>query len=180
MDKVAETIRKHKDDFIYENFKSAIDGLPANYKYQGSYVEKEILKRIAKVKAANKGAKVTLVGSVEALSLLQGKNTAGLSQNMLDEINGTGFLGTWKGNDCLALPTCYKADTEELAFDDNVIYIIPANQKLITIVNEGEPIVKSTTLYQDNMDMSEDYFVIWRMGVVVIFNKIMGKIELEG
>ena len=179
MDLVGKSITKHKNDFIYENFKTAIDGLPTAYKYTGAYIEKEILERIAKVKAANKGSRITLVGTAEALALLQGKTEVGISQNMMDEMNGSGFLGTWKGNDCLALPTCYKANTEELAFADNVIYIIPSDQKLVTIVNEGEPIVKSTSLITDNMDMTEDYFVIWRMGAVVIFNKMMGRIELN-
>lgn len=178
MDKVGQTISKFKDDFIATKFTEAISGLPATYKYSGAYVQAEILKRIARVKSANKGAKVTLMGTAEALAKLQNLTATTASDTMLDEMNNSGYLGKFYGNDCVALPTCYKSDSETFAFNDNAIYIVPSNQKLVTIVTEGEPIVKETIAQTENMDMSQDYFVIWRMGGIVLFNSIMGMIEI--
>lgn len=179
LDKVTISIRKHKDDFIANKFGEAISGIPTPYKYKGAYNDTEILKVISRVKAANKGTRVTLVGTVEALSKLQMISNIGASDSMLDEINQSGFLGKWKGHDCLALPTVYKADSEDFVFDPNVIYVLPSDSKLIRVINRGEPIVKETAMaWQENMDMSVDYYVIWQMGAVVLFNKLVGRLEI--
>lgn len=177
LSEVGVAIKKHKDDFISGKFGVSLNGLPTPYKFSGQYDEPAILEVISRVKAANKGAKITLTGTVEALGRLQGNIVA--SDKMIDEMNQSGFLGMWKGYECMALPTCYLANTETFAFDPNTIYVLPSDQKLITIANEGNPIVKDTgAVITENMDMTQDYFVIWRMGGVVVFNKMCGKLEI--
>ena len=174
---VGVAIQKHKDDFIADKFGVALSALPTPYKFTGVYDESAILRVISRVKASNHGAKITLVGTVEALGRLQGNLVA--SNGMIDEMNQSGFLGMWKGYECMALPTCYKANTEDFAFDPNVIYVLPSDSKLITIVNEGAPIVKETgAVIQANMDMTQDYYVIFRMGVAVLFSKMVGRVEI--
>lgn len=181
MEKVAQSIKKHKNDFITEKFTEALSGIPALYKYSGTYNESLILNKISHVAASNKGASITLVGTKEALAKLQKIDSSALSDKQKEEANENGFLGKWKGYNCVALPCVYKANTTEFAFSPNMIYILPTvDNKPIKLVNEGKVLVKEINDGTSNMDMTMEYAIIWKMGGAIIFSRAMGTIEITG
>lgn len=181
MEKIAVAVKKHKEDFVTTKFTEALAGIPSLYKYSGTYNEGQILNKIAHVAASNKGASISLVGTKEALAKLQKIDTSALSDKQKEEANENGFLGKWKGYNCIALPTVYKQGTTEFAFSPSTIYILPsADNKPIKIVNEGKVLVAEVNNGTSNIDMTMEYAVIWRMGGAIIFNRAMGSIEITG
>ena len=181
MSKVAESVKKHKEDFITNKFTEALDGIPALYKYSGTYNEGQILNKIAHVSASNKGAAISLVGTREALAKLQKIDTSALSDKQKEEANENGFLGKWKGYNCIVLPAVYKQGTTEFAFSSDTIYILPSSDnKPIKIVNEGKVLVMEVNDGVSNMDMTKEYAIIWKMGGAIIFNRAMGFIQITG
>ncbi|MEG1309397.1 MAG: hypothetical protein RSA91_01040 [Bacilli bacterium] len=181
MNKIAVSVRKHKEDFITEKFTEALSGIPDIYKYSGSYNESQILNKIAHVAASNKGASITLTGTREALAKLQKIDTSALSDKQKEEANEYGFIGKWKGYNCVALPCVYKENTQEFAFSPNMIYVLPSvDNKPIKIVNEGKVLVREISNGTSNVDMTMEYAIIWKMGGAIIFSRAMGTIEITG
>lgn len=181
MDRVAKSVMKHKNDFITAKFTEALNGIPALYKYSGTYNEGQILNKLSHVSAANEGTPISLVGTREALAKLQKIDTSALSDKQKEEANENGFLGKWKGYNCIALPAVYKEGTTEFAFSTDTIYVLPAtDNKPIKIVNEGKVFVMETNNESETMDMTKNYAIVWRMGGAIVFNRAMGSIQITG
>ena len=124
--KVADALTKFENDFATTKFAEAITGLPARYKYSGAYNKPSIMSVISHVVASNKGKRITLAGTKEALAKLEGVEAAKLPENAKVELYENGYFGKWNGYDCVALPTVYKANTTEFAFDNQTIYVLPS------------------------------------------------------
>lgn len=181
MDAVSDAVLRHKRDFITNQFTKALDGIPALYKYSGTYNESQILETISHVSAANEGTPLSLVGTKEALAKLQKIDTSALSDRQKEEANENGFLGKWKGYNCVSLPTVYKEGTTEFAFNPTHIYILPStDNKPIKIVNEGQVMVMEINSMTETIDMTKQFGVIWRMGGAIVFNRVMGDIQITG
>lgn len=176
------SIRKFKDELVAEAFKVAVDGLPANFSYTGSYAEDQVEKVLTHVSASNKGSDVILSGTRSALNKLQGISVANLSDSQKAEYGQKGFLREWKGYVCAELPTLFKKNSiSEFVFDNDTVYVIPASQaKPIKLINEGEPLVAETNDIADNIDMSKEFAVIFRVGAVAIFDRLIGCIKITG
>lgn len=180
LDKVARSLAKFENDFATAKFAEAINGIPARYKYTGAYNKSAILTAVSHVVASNKGQRITLVGTKEALAKLEGLDAAKLPNDAKQELYDNGYLGKWCGYDCVALPTVYKANTTEFAFDNEMIYILPSTDgKLVKLVQEGDVQVLETSSNTENMDMSKDYKVIFRLGGAVIISSAMGAIKIN-
>lgn len=177
--KVDVSIKKFKDDLVAETFKSAIDGLPTNFSYSGSYNADEIEKVLAHVSASNQGSDVTLVGTKGALNKLQGITVANLSDAQKAEYGSQGFLRQWNGYSCAELPVLFKKNSiTEFVFNNDTIYVLPSQCKPVKLVVEGEPLVAETSDITNNVDMTKEFAVIFRIGGVAIFNRLLGSIEL--
>ena len=179
--KVDVSIRKFKDELVAEAFKVAINGLPANFSYTGSYAEDKIQNVLTHVSASNKGSEVILVGTKGALNKLQSITVANLSDAQKAEYNAKGFLREYKGYVCAELPTLFKANsTNEFVFENDVIYVLPSQQaKPIHLITEGDPIVAETDEISDLKDMTKEFATIFRVGAVAIFDKMIGAIKLS-
>lgn len=178
--KVDLSIKKFKDDLVAETFKSAVDGLPSGFSYSGSYDEAEIEKVLSHVSASNHGNAVTLVGTKGALNKMQGITVTNLSDAQKAEYGSQGFLRQWKGYACAELPVLFKANSiSEFVFDNDTIYVLPSDAKPVKLVTEGEPLVAETNDITDNVDMTKEFAVIFRVGGVAIFDRLIGSIELS-
>ncbi|MGL4569430.1 MAG: hypothetical protein ACRCVJ_00020 [Clostridium sp.] len=177
MEQVAESIKKFKQDFISDKFSEAMDGIPGIFKYSGAYNKNTILSTVAKVEAANKGQKITLVGTKTALAKLQNMQEASNIQK--DEMNDNGYIGKWFGYNCVALPNVFKDGTTDFAFDPDTIYVLASdNNKPVKIINRGRVLVKSIENGIDNMDMTMEFATIWRMGGAVLFTTGVGLLKI--
>lgn len=179
--KVDVSIKKFKDELVAESFKTAINGLPANFSYTGTYNEMLIQNVLTHVSASNKGSEVILVGTKGALNKMQSLNAVNLSDAQKAEYNSKGFLREWKGYVCAELPTLFKANSiDEFVFDNDTIYVLPTQQaKPIHLITEGEPLVAETDEISDLKDMTKEFATIFRVGAVAIFDKMIGCIKLS-
>lgn len=180
-EKVDKAIAKHKTDFIAKVFKSAVDGLPTNFSYTGSYDKAKIQSVLNHVAGANEGQRITLVGTKGALNKLQDLTSIPkLSDSMAEELNSVGYLRTWMGYDCVELPTSFEVNSiDTFVFDNETIYVLASDVKPVKIVNEGEVIVAETSDITSNQDMTKDFAIIWKMGGVAIFNRLFGVIDIN-
>ena len=177
--KVADSLTKFENDFATTKFAEAITGLPSRYKYSGAYNKGSIMSVISHVVASNKGQRITLAGTKEALAKLEGVEAAKLPENAKVELYENGYFGKWNGYDCVALPTVYKANTTEFAFDNQTIYVLPSvDGKPVKLVQEGDVQVLETASNTENMDMSKDYKAIFRLGGAIIISSAMGSIKI--
>ena len=179
--KVDVSIKKFKDELVAEAFKTAVNGLPANFSYTGTYNEMLIQNVLTHVSASNKGSEVILVGTKGALNKMQSLNAVNLSDAQKAEYNSKGFLREWKGYICAELPTLFKENSiDEFVFDNDTIYVLPTQQaKPIHLIAEGEPLVAETNEISDLKDMTKEFATIFRIGAVAIFDKMIGCIKLS-
>ena len=179
--KVDVSIKKFKDELVAEAFKTAVNGLPANFSYTGTYNEMLIQNVLTHVSASNKGSEVILVGTKGALNKMQSLNAVNLSDAQKAEYNSKGFLREWKGYICAELPTLFKENSiDEFVFDNDTIYVLPTQQaKPIHLIAEGEPLVAETNEISDLKDMTKEFATIFRIGAVAIFDRMIGHIKLS-
>ena len=179
--KVDVSIKKFKDELVAEAFKTAVNGLPANFSYTGTYNEMLIQNVLTHVSASNKGSEVILVGTKGALNKMQSLNTVNLSDAQKAEYNSKGFVREWKGYICAELPTLFKENSiDEFVFDNDTIYVLPTQQaKPIHLIAEGEPLVAETNEISDLKDMTKEFATIFRIGAVCIFDRMIGAIKLS-
>lgn len=179
--KVDVSIKKFKDELVAEAFKTAVNGLPANFSYTGTYNEMLIQNVLTHVSASNKGSEVILVGTKGALNKMQSLNAVNLSDAQKAEYNSKGFVREWKGYICAELPTLFKENSiDEFVFDNDTIYVLPTQQaKPIHLIAEGEPLVAETNEISDLKDMTKEFATIFRIGAVAIFDRMIGCIKLS-
>ena len=80
---------------------------------------------------------------------------------------------------CAELPVLFKANSiSEFVFDNDTIYVLPSGAKPVKLVTEGDPIVAETNEITDNVDMTKEFAVIFRVGAVAIFDRLIGSIEI--
>lgn len=179
--KVDISIKKFKDDFVASAFKSAVEGLPTGFKYSGAYNEAEIQKVLTNTTAANYGTEVILVGTRASLNKLQKIQVANLSDAQRAEYSSKGFVREWNGYVCAELPTVFKSNSiTEFCFDNDTVYVLPAGAKPVKLVVEGEPLVAETNEISDLKDMTKEFAAIFRIGAAVVYNRLIGSIEITG
>ena len=135
---------------IYNSYSS----VGTNYKATGAFDEDTLDTIIEHVKASNNVDSVQIFGAPKALR--QVNNSFGYSDNMLDAINELGFVGVHNGTPLFALPQAYDVRTQTFAVDRSHLIILPANEKIVKVVFEGMPIVR-TNDGMDRNDMQMEY-----------------------
>lgn len=177
VDKIQESVDKFLAEMLYTSFMSATTALPTEFKFAGSYNEEEILKVTDHVAAANGGSPVVLVGTRTAMNKLQG--SIDKSDNMRDERNNVGYLSIWNGIPCMVLPQVHKANSFEFAFDSNKILVLTNDFKPVKLINEGDVLVQEVSDGTTNMDMSIEYAIQFKLGLAIIFNRLIGTLEIS-
>ena len=174
---IANALEKKLSLLGYATFGTAIANLPTEFKFNGTYVEADILEKLAHVEAAN-GVKPILTGTAVALAKLQGKSTIALSNGMMDEMNEKGFLTTWKGYTCMEIAQGHVEGTFDFTMSNNDIYAVTSGDKLVKMCLEGDVEVNETSDGQTNADGSIGQSVRFKAGCAVSYNKMIGKISI--
>ena len=168
-----EAVDRGISEACYSVFTDALANIPSNFVFNGTYSEEGIVKVLGHVEAYNNQVPV-LVGTRASLAKLQGKVTV-QSDNMIDEKNKNGILEYWNGYRCICLPNVHKTGTFEMAFDDSKILALPADDKLVKLVLEGESQVKEE---ENNADKSRTYVLTFKMGIACAYAGMIGTITL--
>lgn len=149
---------------IYDAFVKSYDGLRSTRKQTGTYDEDKLLEIADIVGIASGGKKVAVYGTPSALRAVSKESVA--SDGMKDQMNKVGYLGTVAGLDLIALPQVFKAGKEEFAIDNKTLLVLPQGEKIVSIVLEGQAIVKDESGDNRN-DMQKEFKTMKRYGLQV-------------
>ena len=178
--KTAQALRLKFYEEIAASFASGATQLPAQFQATGVYSEVDLIELYDHVQASS-GSNPIIIGTKTALS----KITSGLavewySNEMKNERNSTGRIGTYLGMTLVELPVVHKAGTFDFAYDNNQVLVLPTNNdKFIKFVYEGDEEIKQTENQRENNDMSYEYLYFTRFGTTVVFSSLFGVYNLQ-
>ena len=188
--KVTEAINRYLYDALYAALRGAKENLGANWVKSGAIdvANKSILVKLCQDISMATGSDVTIFGARSALSALTAMadvNWAPESVKQEYYANG-GVLGNWEGFSVAEIGQGLKrgasinSATVEYMLDTDRLYIIPTSiaNKFIKLVNYGETQVSQATDRDTNRDMSQEYEVLYKMGINVILATVFGVWEI--
>jgi len=148
-------------DTIYNSYSSV--GTP--YKATGSFDASVLDGIVEDVKAATGAERLQIWGTT--IGLKNVANVFGYSDAEKEKANGIGYYGTFGGVDLFALPQAYRPQTTTKAINGSHIIILPANEKIVKVVYEGETLVNMKD-GMDRNDLQPEVFFGRRVGAAAI------------
>lgn len=174
-DKVANSFRQAIWEDIYTAFNgitNATLGLNSNYVYAGTYDAAHLRQIIAHVEAATGEAPV-LVGTKAALAHCEGAEKADSAK---ESMHSAGFYGMFEGTPMVMLKQKHRAGTDNFLLSDTILYVVPAGDKFIKLVNEGDAYIDDRDQTR-NSDMTLEYFMTMDWGVALVIAGKIGKYD---
>lgn len=173
--RIAKSFEHKMQVQIYDAFMGSYDLLRAVRKNSGAYDEDKLITMAQHIATASGGKNVAVYGTASALRKVS--KAANFSDGMRDEMNRVGYLGTVAGLDLIQLPQAYKAGKEEFAIDDNTLIVLPQGEKVVTIVLEGQSIVKEDNGDKRN-DMQMEFVTMKKYGLQVAQLAVYGMYKI--
>jgi hypothetical protein len=156
---------------IYQAIANSYSALNSTYGVTGTYNEDELFNMIEHVEAKS-GKKAVVMGTRKALRKVS--KSIVMSDGMKDKMNQVGYIGTVGGTDLMLLPQAHKVGTDEFFVDDNMLLVVPSNEKLVKVVVEGEATMIETADAGARNDQQMEYLIQKKMGVGVMQSAIYG------
>ena len=188
--KVSEAVNRYLYDALYASLRGAKDNLGANWVKSGALdtANKATLVKLCQDISMATGSEVTIFGARTALSSLTAMADVNWAPNSAKEeyyANG-GILGNFEGFQIAEIGQGLKRGASinsasvEYQLDTDRLYIIPTSManKFIKLVNYGETQVSQVTDKETNRDMSQEYEVLYKLGINVILNSVFGVWEI--
>ena len=188
--KVTDAINRYLYDALYAALRGAKDALGANWVKSGALetANKATLVKLCQDISMATGSEVTIFGARSALSSLTAMANVNWAPETVKQeyyANG-GVLGNWEGFQVAEIGQGLKrganinSATVEYQLDTDRLYIIPTSvaNKFIKLVNYGETQVSQVTDKDTNRDMSQEYEVLYKMGINVILATVFGVWEI--
>lgn len=175
VDRVALSFTNYIQTRTYEAFANSYDSLRAVRKTEGTFDEDKLIEISQHIQAASGGRGVEVYGTLAGLRKVS--KTIDKSGNMKDTMNNVGYLGRVAGLDLIALPQAYTAGTEEFAVDDNTLIILPKGEKIVSIVLEGDTLIREESGDNRN-DMQREFKTMKKLGIRVAALSIYGMYKL--
>lgn len=162
---------------IYEAIANSYSALNAVYGVTGTYDEDKLFDMIQHVEARAGGKKAVVMGTKKALRKIS-KNLI-MSQDMKNELNKVGYIGTVGGTDLMLLPQAHKVGSDQFFVDDNMLLVIPQNEKVVKVVVEGEAQMLESTQAGERNDNQMEYTLQKKLGVGVMQSAIYGIYKIQ-
>lgn len=175
IDRIAKSFANQLQVMIADAFMGSYDDLRAARKHAGAFSTEELGEIARHVQVASGNKPVAVYGTRTALAQIS--EHAYESEGMKDAMNNVGYVGSVAGLDLVALPDAYKAGTEEFALDSNTLLVLPQNEKLVSIVLEGQPLMKEADGGNRN-DMQIEFEYLKKLGVQVAQSSVYGMYRL--
>lgn len=188
--KITDAINRYFYDAVYAALRGAKDSLGANWVKSGALetANKATLVKLCQDVSMATGSDVTIFGARSALSSLTAMADVSWAPNSVKEeyYRNGGVLGVWEGYTVAEIGQGLKrgasinSATVEYQLDTDRLYIIPTSvaNKFIKVVNYGETQVHQVNDKDTNRDMSNEYEVLYKMGINVILNTVFGVWEI--
>lgn len=179
--KVYEAIDKKINQMLFATFNGISAYLPAGGQWVKTSqltaaTEDTFLQLVQDVETAN-GTQVVIMGTRFALAKLTNlEDVKWISDDMKKERNTTGRVGHFMGYMLVEIPQVFADnDTTQRLVSNDVLYVMPvADNKFIKVFDEGDMRVKENTDSNENIDMTYDYMVQFKMGVAVVIGRVFG------
>lgn len=174
VDLVGKSFTKQELDATYDAFVGMFKKLKAPYTETGSFDEDKLLELIDHVEAST-GETAVIVGTRKALRKIK---TAVVSNSAKEEMYAMGHFGRFNGTELVAVKQRHKSGTDDFILDDNVLYVFAGDTKPIKRVTEGDVTMLMGTP-MNNADMSQEFLMMKRTGIAVIFDRDFGVYNLS-
>ena len=174
VDLVGKSFTKQELDATYDAFVGMFKKLKAPYTETGSFDEDKLLELIDHVEAST-GETAVVVGTRKALRKIK---TAIVSDSAKEEMYAMGHFGRFNGTELVAVKQRHKSGTDDFILDDNVLYVFAGDTKPIKRVTEGDVTMLMGTP-MNNADMSQEFLMMKRTGIAVIFDRDFGVYNLS-
>ena len=168
------------DDRVYTAFNGAGTYLPAALQVTGSYDAGQMRTLIQKVQVGAQ-KNVILAGTKTALSnIATGINANWISNSQKEEMATTGavMVNTGFGVPAVEIPQTFIRGTYNFKVNDNVIYVLPDNEKFIKVYFEGDTRARDLSEIITH-DQTIDSQVQTKVGVGVAFSNVFGKYTIQ-
>jgi hypothetical protein len=162
---------------IYEAIAQSYSALNATYGVTGTLSDDALFDMVQHVEAKS-GKKAVIFGTKKALRKVS--STLNLSDGMKDTMNKVGYIDTVAGTDLFLLPQAHKVGTDEFMVDDNMLLVIPQNEKIVKIVTEGEALMVETADAGARNDQQMEYMLQKKFGLAVMQSAIYGIYKIQG
>lgn len=162
---------------IYEAISKSYSALNATYGVTGTYNEDVLFDIVQHVEAKSGGRKAVVMGTKKALRKVA-KDLV-MSDAMKDKMNSVGYIGTVGGTDLVLLPQAHKVGTDEFFVDDNMLLVVPQNEKIVKVVVEGETQMIEVADAGARNDQQMEYLVQKKMGVGAMQSAIYGIYKIQ-
>lgn len=163
--KATQALSNYVGELVSSTIYGAYSSIKTRFKSTGSFDSSTLLSIIENIKAENGTNSVVIYGTTTALANIvdgQGYSDAGK-----DQFNSWGYYGEFRGTKLISLPQAYGANSDTLHVDTDHIIILPANEKIVKVVFEGEPIVDMNSNMSRN-DMQHEIVFMRRIGAAAI------------
>jgi hypothetical protein len=177
VNKVALSFANDLGTRIYEAIANSYSALNATYGVTGSLSDDALFDMVQHVEAKS-GQRAVIFGTKKALRKVS--QTLNLSDGMKDKMNQVGYIDTVSGTDLFLLPQAHKIGTDEFMVDDNMLLVIPQNEKIVKIVIEGESLMVETAGAGDRNDQQMEYQLQKKLGLGVMQSAIYGIYKIQG
>lgn len=174
VDLVGKSFTKQELDATYDAFVGMFKKLKAPYTETGSFDEDKLLDLIDHVEAST-GETAVIVGTRKALRKIK---PAIVSDSAKEEMYAMGHFGRFNGTELVAVKQRHKSGSDDFILDDNVLYVFAGDTKPIKRVTEGDVTMLMGTP-MTNADMSQEFLMMKRTGIAVIFDRDFGVYNLS-
>ncbi len=174
VDLVGKSFTKQELDATYDAFVGMFKKLKTPYTETGSFDEDKLLELIDHIEAST-GETAVVVGTRKALRKIK---TAVVSDSAKEEMYAMGHFGRFNGTELVAVKQRHKSGTDDFILDDNVLYVFAGDTKPIKRVTEGDVTMLMGTP-MNNADMSQEFLMMKRTGIAVIFDRDFGVYNLS-
>lgn len=174
LDKVYKSINKYIQDRLYVQFQNVAQSVPADFTMSGNS-EEAVGLLCDKVQAAGGYAGLTIAGTKAALRKLAGIVPDKMfAESQKEAKANTGSIGEWEGNKLMVIPQTMKANTFELALDDNMLFIMGGDVKPIKLEFIGDTRSDMDTTGKKYNDMTMDFQIQTCMGLGMVIPQYFG------
>ena len=174
VDNVTASFTQEIANQIAMAMEGAYEQLNSNFVKSGTYSDKELQTLVAKVEAAT-GQKVTIYGTAEALANVEG---AGALIDKEDTRN-FGFVQLFNGTKMVKINNVYDENTDKWALRNDVLYIIPAGEKIVRLGFEGDVTILEDTTGTSRDDQQIEMLLMRKMHLGILSTAKFGFFEMQ-
>jgi hypothetical protein len=159
--KATEAMSNYVGELISTTIYNSYSDIQTRFRATGAFDASTLDEIVEHIQAENRTNDIQIFGTKTALSNIV--DDKGYSDAAKDRANSWGYYGEFRGNSLIALPQAYSANSNNFHVDTDHIIILPASEKIIKVVFEGDPIVRYNNGDNRN-DMQQEILFLRKVG----------------